>query len=81
VIYSKTTMGSERHWEMSWNYSQHTIGARRGPLDQYRYVWPRVFLAVLGQRPLPELPISLLQSSGFSGVPESSHYATILFRK
>jgi hypothetical protein len=30
---------------------------------------------------LPELPISLLQSSGFSGVPESSHYATILFRK
>ena len=36
-------MGSERHWEMSWNYSQHTIGARRGPLDQYRYVCPGFF--------------------------------------
>jgi hypothetical protein len=51
---------------MSCNYSQDTIGARRGPLDQYRYGWlhggvrdknSKVVLAVLEQRPLPQLPI------------------------
>jgi len=75
---------------MSCNYSQETIGARRGPLDQYRYGWlhggvrdknSKVVLAVLEQRPLPQLPIFSPAVIWLSGALEFYRYAISLFRK